>query len=79
MLIGVGLASALGGIVAVALRQPYGFWYALLLLGVLVLVIFPFRLRHYQDRYREFKQKTPNAQHSTPNVQLGKNCEYLIA
>jgi hypothetical protein len=25
-----------------------------------------------------FKQKTPNAQHSTPNVQLGKNWDYPI-
>jgi hypothetical protein len=53
VLIGVGVALALGGLAAVALRQPYGVWYALLLLGVLVVVIFPFRLRSYQDRYRE--------------------------
>jgi hypothetical protein len=25
-----------------------------------------------------FKQKTPNAQHPTPNAQLGKNCDYPI-
>jgi hypothetical protein len=55
VLIGGGVAFALSGLVAVALRQPYGVWYALLLLGVLVVVIFPFRLRRYQDRYREFE------------------------
>jgi hypothetical protein len=55
VLIGVGVASALGGLAAVALRQPYGVWYALLLIGVLPVVIFPFRLRRYQDRYREIE------------------------
>jgi hypothetical protein len=55
VLIGVGVASALGGLAAVALRQPYGVWYGLLLIGVLLVVIFPFRLRRYQDRYREFE------------------------
>jgi hypothetical protein len=25
-----------------------------------------------------FKQKTPNAQHPTPNAQLGKNCDCPI-
>jgi hypothetical protein len=54
-LIGVGVASALAGLAAIALRQPYGVWYALLLIGVLLVVIFPFRLRRYQDRYREFE------------------------
>src|SRR5439155_13415594 len=48
VLIGAGVAFVLGGLAAVALRQPYGVWYALLLLGVLVAVIFPFRLRRYQ-------------------------------
>lgn len=55
VLIGVGAASTLGGLTAVALRQPYGVWYALLLFGVLDVVIFPFRLRRYQDRYREIE------------------------
>ena len=54
-MIGVGGVFVLGGLAAVALRQPYGVWYAVLLLGVLVVVIFPFRLRRYQDRYREFE------------------------
>jgi hypothetical protein len=55
VLIGVGVASALAGLAALALRQPYGVWYAVLLLGVVVVVIFPFRLRSYHDRYREFE------------------------
>jgi hypothetical protein len=65
VLIGVGVASALGGFVAVALRQPYGVWYALLLLGVLVMVIFPFRLRSYQDRYREFELRRMTSMDAT--------------
>jgi hypothetical protein len=65
VLIGVGMASALGGLAALALRQPYGVWYALLLLGVLVLVIFPFRLRSYQDRYREFELRRMTSMDAT--------------
>src|SRR5262249_20399912 len=52
VLIGAGVVFALGGLAAVTLRQPYEVWYALLLLGVLLVVIFPFRLRRYRDRYR---------------------------
>ena len=65
VLIGVGVASALGGFAAVALRQPYGVWYALLLLGVLVVVIFPFRLRTYQDRYRAFELRRMTSMDAT--------------
>jgi len=55
VLIGIGVAFSIGGLVAVALRQPYGVWYGFLLIGVLLVVIFPLRLRRYQDRYREFE------------------------
>jgi hypothetical protein len=65
MLIGVGVASALGGLAAVAMRQPYGLWYALLLIGVLLVVIFPFRLRRYQDRYREFELRRMTSMDAT--------------
>jgi hypothetical protein len=65
VLIGAGMAFALGGLAAVTLRQPYGVWYALLLLGVLVVVIFPFRLRHYQDRYREFELRRMTSMDAT--------------
>jgi hypothetical protein len=65
VLIGVGVACALGGFVAVALRQPHGVWYALLLLGVLVVVIFPLRLRSYQDRYREFELRRMTSMDAT--------------
>jgi hypothetical protein len=65
VLIGVGVAFALGGLAAVALRQPYGVWYALLLLGVLMVVIFPFRLRSYQDRYREFELRRMTSMDAT--------------
>jgi hypothetical protein len=65
VLIGAGVAFVLGGLAAVALRQPYGVWYALLLLGVLVAVIFPFRLRRYQDRYREFELRRMTSMDAT--------------
>jgi len=65
VLIGVGVAFALGGLAAVALRQPYGVWYALLLLGVSMVVIFPFRLRSYQDRYREFELRRMTSMDAT--------------
>jgi hypothetical protein len=65
VLIGAGTASALGGLAAVALRQPYQVWYALLLLGVLVVMIFPFRLRRYQDRYREFELRRMTSMDAT--------------
>jgi hypothetical protein len=55
VLIGTGVAFSIGGLTAVALREPYGVWYAFLLIGVLLVVIFPFRLRRYQHRYREFE------------------------
>jgi hypothetical protein len=64
-LIGVGVASSLGGLAAIALRQPYGVWYALLLIGVLLVVIFPFRLRRYQDRYREFELRRMTSMDAT--------------
>jgi hypothetical protein len=65
VLIGAGVAFLLGGLVAVALRQPYELWYALLLLGVLVVVIFPFRLRRYQNRYREFELRRMTSMDAT--------------
>jgi hypothetical protein len=65
VLIGVGVACALGGFAAVALRQPHGVWYALLLLGVLVVVIFPLRLRSYQDRYRELELRRMTSMDAT--------------
>ena len=65
LLIGVGVACALGGFAAVALRPPHGVWYALLLLGVLVVVIFPLRLRSYQDRYREFELRRMTSMDAT--------------
>ncbi len=65
VLIGAGVAFALGGLAGVALRQPYGVCYVLLLLGVLVVVIFPFRLRRYQDRYREFELRRMTSMDAT--------------
>ncbi len=50
-----GIASIAVGVAAVALHQPYGVWYGLLLVGLLCVGIFAVRLRGYQARYRELE------------------------
>lgn len=52
-LIGIGAAAMGVGLLALLSQQPYSVWYVLLLMGVLCVVIFPFRLRRYQDLYRQ--------------------------
>ena len=53
LLIAAGVGAVGASLVALTLHQPYGVWYSLLLTGVLCVLIFPFRLRRYQQRYRE--------------------------
>ncbi|MEQ1854146.1 MAG: hypothetical protein ABMA01_21450 [Chthoniobacteraceae bacterium] len=55
ILILIGAIAAIAGLISAALRQPYGVWYPLLLIGILCVAIFPFRLRRYQQRYRELE------------------------
>jgi hypothetical protein len=50
-LIGLGVLSTGAGFVALGLHQPYEVWFVLLLGGVILLIILPFRLRDYQRRY----------------------------
>ena len=52
-LIAMGVVSAVAGIAALTIRQAYAIWFPLLLLGVLCASLFPFRLRRYQQHFRE--------------------------
>lgn len=54
-MIGVGAVAIVTGLLALLLHQSYGVWYVLLLLGVLCILIFPFRLRRYQEHYRSIE------------------------
>ncbi len=53
LLIGLGALSALAGSIAFATRQPYAVWFPLVLVGVLLLTILPFRLRDLRRGYEE--------------------------
>jgi hypothetical protein len=54
-LIAVGTISAIVGVAAVVIGQPYAVWFPLILMGVLLLAILPFRLRHYQRGYEDLE------------------------
>jgi purine-cytosine permease-like protein len=54
-LIAMGVISAIVGIAAIAFGQPYAVWFPLLLLGVLLLAILPFRLRQYRRGYEDLE------------------------
>lgn len=54
-LIAFGVLSSAAGFLALSLKQPYGVWFVLLLGGVLLVSILPFRLRDYQRRYQELE------------------------
>lgn len=60
-LIAVGVLSSAAGFLALGLKQPYGVWFVLLLGGVLLLAILPFRLRDYQRRYQELEMRKMTA------------------
>ncbi|HEY5909727.1 MAG TPA: hypothetical protein VJA21_03885 [Verrucomicrobiae bacterium] len=51
----LGGVCAIAGIVALTVRQPYGVWFVLLLLGVLLAGICPARLWHYRKRYHDLE------------------------
>ena len=51
----LGALSAIAGIVALGLRQPYGVWFVPILLGAILLLISPPRLKEYQRRYDELE------------------------
>ena len=52
-LIGVGLTALGVGLAAVMMGQRYGVWFPSLLLGALLLLILPFRLRQFRRHYEE--------------------------
>jgi hypothetical protein len=54
-LIAVGVIAAVIGLAAVVVGQPYGVWFPLVLIGVLLLAILPFRLRQYQRGYEDLE------------------------
>jgi hypothetical protein len=57
----LGIASLTAGLIAIALRQPYGVWYVLLLCGLICTAVFAVRLRQYQARYRELELRRMSA------------------
>jgi hypothetical protein len=61
VLIGAGIMVAVAGVAAVMIGQPYGVWFPLLLIGVLLLAIIPFRLRQYQKGYEELEMRRMSA------------------
>ena len=56
-LIAIGIAAAVAGVAAVSIGQPYAVWFPLVLLGVLLLSILPFRLRQFQRGYADFEMR----------------------
>lgn len=56
-LIILGVLSALAGVVALSLRQPYGVWFVPLLLGAILLLVLPSRLRQYQKMYENLEMR----------------------
>ena len=55
VLISFGGLLAIGGIIALILRQPYGVWFPLVLGAALLLGILPVRLRHFRRHYEELE------------------------
>jgi hypothetical protein len=56
-LIAIGVAAAVTGVAAVSIGQPYAVWFPLVLLGILLLCILPFRLRQYQRGYADLEMR----------------------
>ena len=53
--IALGIVLLAAGIVAIALRQPYAVWYALLLPGFILTIVFSINLPSIQRRYDELE------------------------
>jgi hypothetical protein len=60
-LIVLGGLLVAAGLAALGLRQPYAVWFVLLLVGVLLLGIFPFRLRQSQRTYNDLELRKMTA------------------
>ncbi|MEJ0088784.1 MAG: hypothetical protein WDM80_03385 [Limisphaerales bacterium] len=53
--IGLGILLTIAGLVAVVSKQPYAVWYALLLPGVILTLVFSLNLHSIQRRYDELE------------------------
>jgi len=53
--IALGILLTMAGLVAAVLRQPYDVWYALLLPGVILVLVFSLNLHSIQRRYDELE------------------------
>jgi hypothetical protein len=53
--IALGILLIIGGLVAMTLKQPYAVWYALLLPGVILVLVFSLNLHSIQRRYDELE------------------------
>jgi hypothetical protein len=51
----LGIVLTIGGLVAAILKQPYSVWYALLLPGVILVLVFSLNLHSIQRRYDELE------------------------
>ncbi len=61
VLIGLGVALGLGAVVALSEKQPYAVWFPLVLGGVLLLGIIPFRLRNFLKHYEDLELRRMTA------------------
>ena len=57
VMVGVGFCAAAGGVIALLLKQPYGVWFPLLLLGLLLLLILPLRVRDFRRSYETLEMR----------------------
>ena len=55
LLIGLGVLLGSAGIWALSLRKPYGVWFVLILMAVILLAVLPARLKQYQRMYEELE------------------------
>jgi len=61
VLIGLGVALGLAAVVALSEKQPYAVWFPLVLGGVLLLGIIPFRLRNFLKHYEDLELRRMTA------------------
>ena len=57
VMLGFGLVCAVGAVVALVQRQPYGVWFPLTVFAVLVMLIVPFRLKDFRRSYEHLEMR----------------------
>jgi len=60
----IGIASLIAGLIAIALKQPYGVWYLLILIGVIVTVTSCVGILASSSRYKADELRRMNARDS---------------